>query len=215
MSRRVRVLVVEDDPISLANTRLLLDVEGFEVITASNGVEGLERVGSQRPDIVVCDVMMPGMDGMEMLARVRASPAIARTPFIFLTALSGTSSRVRGMNLGADDYLEKPFNPSDLVGAIGARLRRAELLAAGRVPDDERRAGGPSRADVEALLTRRELEVFDLVGQAIPTNEIADRLAISPRTVESHRAAIIGKLQLHSAAELVRVAATLARRGAR
>jgi DNA-binding NarL/FixJ family response regulator len=211
VSSRVRVLLVEDDPASLANTRLLLEVEGFEVLTAPDGATGLARIEAHRPQVVVCDVMMPGVDGIELLARVRATPSIERTPFIFLTALAGQPSRVRGMNSGADDYLEKPFTPADLVGAITARLLRVSALAANPPHLAEGPGRGPTRADVEALLTRREIETFDLVGKALSTNEIAERLGISPRTVESHRGAIIGKLHLNSAAELVRVAAVLAR----
>lgn len=209
MADRIRVVLVEDDPPSRENTRLILELDGFEVIVAEDATQGLAAIERSRPDVVVSDLMMPETDGLELLSMVRSTPSMAATPFIFLTALAGRPPRMRGMNSGADDYIEKPFDPAELAGAIVARVQRVRALTAAAAPAGERTFNRPQRAQVEALLTRRELEIFDLVGRAMTSAEIAERLAISPRTVESHRAAIIGKLHLTSAADCVRLAAQL------
>ena len=119
-----RVLVVDD---MLANVRLLeakLTAEYFEVSTATNGVEALEAMANQRPDIVLLDIMMPGIDGLEVCRRIKANPATQHVPVILVTALDQPEDRVRGLEAGADDYLVKPFEPKELLLRINAILRR-------------------------------------------------------------------------------------------
>ncbi|MDK9724452.1 MAG: response regulator transcription factor [Sterolibacteriaceae bacterium MAG5] len=201
--RGIKVLLVEDDAASRANTRLLLELEGFATLVAADGVEGLALILAEAPDVVVCDIMMPGLDGMGLLARVRETPACAATPFIFLTGLVDQRSLRAGMNGGADDYLTKPFAPEDLFAAIVVRHRRLAVR-----PDDreERRQ---QRARVRELLSQRELEVFDLIGSGVSSRDAAERLGISLRTVDSHRARILAKLDLDGAAALVSLAARI------
>ena len=119
-----RVLVVDD---VLANVRLLeakLSAEYFDVVTAMNGVDALDAVSRTKPDIVLLDVMMPGLDGIEVCRRLRRAPATANLPIVMLTARGDEADRIRGLETGADDYMTKPFSPRELVARIRAVLRR-------------------------------------------------------------------------------------------
>jgi len=120
--RKSTVLVVDDEPRILRFVRAELEAAGFEVLTASDGSSALELVESHSPDLVVLDVIMPGMDGFEVLRRLRSRRAV---PVILLTARGSDADKVRGLDLGADDYLTKPFSPDELSARIRAVLRRA------------------------------------------------------------------------------------------
>ena len=128
-----RVLVVEDDPVIRANVLELLIEEGFEAISAQDGADGIALAKARVPELVICDIALPKLDGYAVLRAIREDPAIASTPFIFLTAKAERTDMRTGMNLGADDYLTKPFTASDLLGAVRIRMRRiSELLARGQ-----------------------------------------------------------------------------------
>ena len=119
--RKFRILVVDDEARILNFLVTKLKASGYEVITAVNGLEGLDQVRAQEPDLVVLDVLMPKMDGLEMLKQLRSFSAI---PVIVLTAKGADIDRIQGLQLGADDYLPKPFNPDELVARIEAIRRR-------------------------------------------------------------------------------------------
>lgn len=206
MSDTTKILVIEDDLPSLANIQLLLELEGFQVVTARDGISGLEAIHLHRPAIVLCDILMPGMDGLTLLGQVRQDDALATTPFIFLSALSGYDNIRQGMNGGADDYLTKPFTPQELFHAIETRLRRFKCQQANA---DALRALNQRRQAVMQALSDREMEVFDRIGQGASSRQIAEQLGISVRTVDTHRANIIAKLKLDSAASLVRLASAV------
>jgi DNA-binding response OmpR family regulator len=113
-----KVLIVEDDPAILANLARLLRLEGFEVITARNGAEGLHAALEHRPHVIVSDLVMPEMDGETLLAALRAQSATAATPVIFLTASADRAQRDAKLELGAADYLVKPLDLKDLLAAV-------------------------------------------------------------------------------------------------
>ena len=117
-----KVLVVEDDPAILANLSRFLRLEGFEVLTASNGAEGLRAVGEHRPDLVLSDLLMPEMDGETLLAALRADAGSARLPVIFLTARADRAERDAKLQLGASDYLVKPLDLQQLLAAVRRHL---------------------------------------------------------------------------------------------
>ena len=123
-----RVLVIEDDANIRNNIMLMLKVEHYTVSGAENGRVGLEMARSAPPDLILCDIMMPELDGFEVLEALRAEPHLADVPFVFLTALDDRSSMRRGMNLGADDYLAKPFTRDELLEAVSSRLKKHEAL---------------------------------------------------------------------------------------
>ncbi len=124
--RKPTVLVVDDEPRILRFVRAELESAGFGVLTASDGNSALEEVESENPDLVVLDVIMPGMDGFEVLKRLRTQRAV---PVILLTARGNDADKVRGLDLGADDYLTKPFSPDELSARIRAVLRRTSAAA--------------------------------------------------------------------------------------
>jgi two-component system, OmpR family, response regulator MprA len=117
-----RILVVDDDPMVATTVQRVLRPEGYEVDVALGGAEALEQARAHRPDLVVLDLMMPGIDGLEVCRQLRASGSL---PILMLTARSGTADRVRGLDTGADDYLVKPFAYAELLARVRALLRRA------------------------------------------------------------------------------------------
>ena len=119
--KKLRVLIVDDEPLILSFLKIKLKSSGYEVITANNGREALAQVKGQEPDLLVLDVVMPGMDGFETLKQLRAFSSI---PVIILSAREGNTDKVNGLKLGADDYLAKPFNPDELIARIEAVSRR-------------------------------------------------------------------------------------------
>lgn len=126
MNADTRVLVVDDEPSTLKLLEYVLTKAGFEVHLATNGAEGLEAVERVLPHVVVADVVMPEVDGLEMCRRIRQMPGFELVPFVFLSARSQIQDRVEGLETGADDYIAKPFDREELLARIEAALRRAE-----------------------------------------------------------------------------------------
>ncbi len=124
MARPLRVLVVDDDPVILELLRINFEIEGFEVLPATDGEEGLARARDDAPDVVLCDIMMPRLDGIELLARLRDDPRTAGLPVVLLSAKAQKVEVERGLSLGADDYVTKPFDPLELVDRVNAVLAK-------------------------------------------------------------------------------------------
>ncbi len=183
-----KILIIEDEPRMRANLADILEMEGFQPISAATGREGLETARLERPDLILCDILMPGMDGHAVLAALRADEITARIPFIFLTAKGDFTDVRGGMNLGADDYLVKPVRVDDLLAAIEARLERAHQQSAFK-------ADFRSPAPLEALgLSSREAEILFWVAQAKTNAEVGVILSISAATVKKHLEHIYAKL---------------------
>jgi DNA-binding response OmpR family regulator len=121
-----KIVVVEDEPDILEALEYNLLRENFDVICASNGIEGLKCIREHKPHIAILDLMLPGIEGLEICREVRASSDIAHTPIIMLTAKSEESDIVLGLGVGADDYMSKPFSPRELIARVKAMLRRGE-----------------------------------------------------------------------------------------
>jgi len=170
--KRFRILVVEDEQRILNFLSSKLKASGYEVLTASNGLEGLEQAQAQEPHLIVLDLLMPKMDGLEMLKELRSFSAV---PVIILTAKGADADRIKGLQLGADDYLPKPFNPDELVARIEAVRRRLglgerrkipEVFNLGHVTIDFKRHGVRVRGE-EKYLTRVEwLLLSQLINNA-------------------------------------------------
>jgi DNA-binding response OmpR family regulator len=120
------VLVVDDDPVILKLLEVNFEMEGFQVVRAADGAEGLERARAVHPDIVVLDVMMPRMTGYEVAKALREDDETAHIPIIFVTARAQSSDVERGMELGVDDYITKPFDPLDLIARVNTLLARSQ-----------------------------------------------------------------------------------------
>ncbi len=125
-----RVLVIEDDPSIVAGLQLNLALEGYEVVAAADGESGLRLAEQQPPDLVVLDIMLPGMNGLEVLRRLRQRDP--EVPVLILTARGDEADKVLGLQLGADDYISKPFSLTELRARLNASLRRKRLRASGR-----------------------------------------------------------------------------------
>jgi serine/threonine-protein kinase PpkA len=124
---KTKILVIDDDPGIRRSLALSLKTEGYNVVEADNGRAGLEIAGSELPDLIICDVNMPEMDGYAVVERLRQIPALASIPFIFLTARGERADMRRGMNLGADDYLTKPFTRAELLDSVAVRLTKLDM----------------------------------------------------------------------------------------
>ena len=120
-----RILIIEDEPEMLRNLTTILRLEKFRPLSAENGRVGIDLAKKQKPDLILCDVMMPGLDGYGVIAALRADAETVTIPFIFLTAKAEKLDIRAGMNLGADDYITKPVAKADLLAAIHSRLERA------------------------------------------------------------------------------------------
>ena len=123
------ILLIEDDRVLRENTEELLELSGYAVITAPDGKVGIKAAMEKIPDIIVCDIMMPEVDGYGVLEKLSSEDATKHIPFIFLSAKTEHKEIRKGMDLGADDYLTKPFEEEDLISAIESRLAKSELLA--------------------------------------------------------------------------------------
>ena len=126
-----KILIVEDEHDILQLIKLYLEKEGFRTVAATTGAEGLRQVKQEKPDLVVLDLMLPEIDGLEVCKRLRSAPETAMLPIIMLTAKAEESDTVIGLELGADDYVTKPFSPKTLIARIKALFRRLD-----RKPDD-------------------------------------------------------------------------------
>jgi len=125
---KLKILLIEDHQDVRENTAEILELSNYEVCTAVNGKNGVEVAKLENPDIIICDIMMPEMDGYEVLKHLRKETQTASTPFIFLTAKTERTDIRKGMNIGADDYLTKPFEETELLEAIAARLEKHDAL---------------------------------------------------------------------------------------
>ncbi len=190
------ILIIEDDEQTRENLRTILEMEGFRALAATNGVEGVETARRENPDLILCDVMMPGLDGHGVLRELRADAGTAAIPFIFLTARGERKDLRMGMELGADDYLTKPASVDELLRAVRTRLERevvrTELLR-------DRLAFQPdfnSPAPLERAfgLTPREAEVLLWVAQGKSNPEVALILGMAEKTVKVHIGHIFEKL---------------------
>jgi DNA-binding NarL/FixJ family response regulator len=187
-----RILVIDDDARLREQYIEILRLEGYEVSEARNGREGVERARKEPPDLVLCDITMPEMNGHRVLETLRAEARTAHVPFVFLTGWNEREDIRTGMNLGADDYLTKPVVPDELTATIRARLRRAELAGASA---RKKPASEATPAQLEPLgLTPREAEVLFWVARGKTNDEIATVLSIGLTTVKKHLESTYAKL---------------------
>jgi DNA-binding NarL/FixJ family response regulator len=178
-----RILVIEDEPEMRRNLMAILRLERFQPLAAEDGQVGVELAKREKPDLVLCDVMMPKLDGYGVIAALRASSETVAIPFIFLTA-KGEKPEIRaGMNLGADDYLTKPVAKADLLAAVRSRLERA---AQQTVPEFKPNFESAKPLEAAFRLTPRVAETLLWLTQGKTNSEIATILGISESTVKKH-----------------------------
>lgn len=187
------ILVIEDEAETLKNLVLMLEMEGFKPLSAPNGRAGLKLARRELPDLILCDVSMPEMDGYGVLEALREDPTTVSIPFIFLTAKGDRKDLRTGMNLGADDYLTKPASAEDVLSAINSRLQRKAANERATLAQAE--PDFSSSVPLEGLgLTPREAEVLLWIAQGKSNPDIAGILGCAENTVKVHSARIFEKL---------------------
>jgi DNA-binding NarL/FixJ family response regulator len=190
-----KILVIEDEAETLENLVLMLEMEGFKPLSAPNGRVGLALAKRELPDVVLCDVSMPELDGYGVLESLRADSATVSIPFIFLTAKGDKKDLRTGMNLGADDYLTKPASAEEVLSAINARLDRHNEKEQAAMAKVELKPNFDSAKPLEALgLTPRESEVLLWIAQGKSNGDIGTILGCAENTVKVHIARIFEKL---------------------
>jgi two-component system alkaline phosphatase synthesis response regulator PhoP len=204
-----KVLVVDDEKDILQIVKYNLELHGYEVETAENGVDAIDRNKSFRPDLILLDIMMPHKDGIQTCIELRANPENDDTLIIFLTALSDERSEIRGLELGADDYIAKPIKPKLLISRVHSAFRRI-------IKDDTKVIMFPNleinrekflvkHNGVEVILPRKEFELFSLLaskpGRVFLRNEILEKVwgsdvIVGDRTIDVHVRKIRQKLNV-------------------
>ena len=193
------ILIIEDDEQTRENLELILEMENFSVCSAADGKAGIVLARQTKPDLIVCDVSLPGLNGHELLGQIRADAEINGIPFIFLTARGERADQRAGMNLGADDYLCKPVDAEDLLATIRTRLRRRQQNHAATLRDAEFGVNFSSAVPLETLgLTPREAEVLLWVAQGKTNSDTATILGMSEKTVRIHLGHIFEKLNVET-----------------
>ena len=186
-----KILVIEDSAEMRRNLLTILKLEKFHPLGAENGRAGVELAKRERPDVILCDVMMPELDGYSVITALREDPTTVTIPFIFLTAKGEKPDIRAGMNLGADDYLTKPVAKADLLDAINARLQRQSQQAK---PEFKPNFASAKPLENALGLTPRVAETLLWISQGKTNPDIATILGISEGTVKKHVLEIFGAL---------------------
>ncbi len=223
--QQARILLVDDEPGIRTAVQAYLQDEGFDVTTAQDGEEGLQKAKQIMPDVVLTDVMMPRSDGYELLRQLREDERLGGTPVIFLTAKGMTIDRTQGYLAGVDDYISKPFDPDELVARVKNVVKRQErlLAEAARFADTDVGQMAKQITEIKSMLTQtdhsasrkdlvlpsftpREASVLQLVAEGLMNKEIARQLETSIRNVEKYVSRLFIKTGTSSRTELVRYA---------
>jgi len=208
-----RILIVDDDVTLRTALARYLQNRGYGVQEARSGLEALSMFEADPVDVVVSDVMMPEMDGLEFCRRLRATRSGQLVPFIFLSSRKELEHRVEGHQTGADDYLVKPFELKELIAKIESQLERSRRVHSEIVRLMQQAPPLPIAASPLPLpssqplpLTPAEEKVFWEVIQGFTNKQIGDRLFVSPRTVQTHLSNILSKLGVENRLQLIRYA---------
>jgi DNA-binding NarL/FixJ family response regulator len=197
------LLLIDDDPNLVLLVKDYLELQGYAVITAKNGRDALKILEKDLPNLIICDVMMPEMDGYAFVKKVRENPQTSWLPVLFLSAKGQIQDRVAGLSKGADVYMVKPFEPAELVAQIEASLNQAARMRQLQTPA-ELSSTVSVQVPFDVDLTPTEQRVIQLVAKGKSNREIASELSVSQRTVESHVSNMLGKTGLHNRTELAR-----------
>ncbi len=197
-----KLLLIDDDPNLILLVKDYLEFRGYNVATAENGREALEVLERHIPDLIICDVMMPEMDGYALVKHIREEPMTNKIPVLFLSAKGQSQDKVKGLNEGADVYMVKPFEPEELVAQVESSLNQIKRWEQGRPRSLD---GAPSiKVPHNVELTPTEIKVVQLVAKGMANREIAEKLNVSQRTIESHVSNMLNKTSLNNRTELAR-----------
>lgn len=199
-----RLLLIDDDPNLILLVKDYLEFRGYEVMTAENGREALDMLDKDTPDMIICDVMMPEMDGYSLVEHVRKDSRMSWIPVLFLSAKGQSQDRVKGLSTGADVYMVKPFEPEELVAQVESSLKAASRLLSHQTAKPGVESAHKIQVPFDVELTPTELKVVQFVARGMANREIAGELNVSQRTIESHVSNMLGKTGLHNRTELAR-----------
>jgi DNA-binding NarL/FixJ family response regulator len=211
------ILVADDDEGIRLFVKEYLEVCGYTVITAENGRNTLQLLQVYHPHLLITDIMMPEMDGYELVQELRQFPQYRLLPVIFLTEKSSIEERIKGYNLGCDFYLPKPFDIHELGAMVKNLLERSQILQTewrvnlttdNTQPDkyDLAKFNLEINRDFLNQLTPREKEVIELISRGLSNIEIGEKMHLSPRTVEKYVSSLFRKTETNNRTELVRFA---------
>lgn len=209
------ILVADDDLGTRLSISDYLEMSGYSVITAADGQQALDMVEMYHPHLMVTDIVMPRMNGYELVRRVRQHPALCLLPVIFLTARNKTEERIQGYQSGADLYLPKPFELKELGAALRNLLERSQMIQSEyRLSYEEAlrtffqppAVDNAEKAGFARSLTQREQQVLHLLTHGLSNAEIGIQLHLSHRTVEKYVSSLLRKTETSNRAELVRFA---------
>jgi DNA-binding NarL/FixJ family response regulator len=198
------LLLIDDDPNLVLLVKDYLELRGYLVITAKNGRDALKVLEKELPRLIICDVMMPEMDGYTFVKKVRDNPQTSWLPILFLSAKGQIQDRVAGLSNGADVYMVKPFEPDELVAQIDASLKQAARMRQMQGASTDLGTTVSVNVPFDVELTPTEQRVIQLVAKGMANKEIAEGLSVSQRTIESHVSNMLGKTGLHNRTELAR-----------
>ena len=193
-----QLLLVDDDPNLILLVKDYLEFRGYDVIAAESGNEAIEILKQRTPDLIICDVMMPDMDGYSLVKFIRGDSKTQSIPILLLSAKGQNQDRIKGFNIGADIYMTKPFEPEVLVAQIQSFLSFKDRLV-----DRGKLSNKPSnKLAGKVKFTPTELNVLSLLSKGRKNKQIAQQLNVSQRTIESHVSNMLNKTGLNNRTEL-------------
>ena len=210
---KIKVLLVEDDSILREVIAQFLEIKKFMVIQAKNGLEADFVLKKTNPDVIICDVSMPLMNGLQLLKQIRTDVRYDHVPFIFLTARADKSDLRTGMLAGADDYVIKPFTFEELFNSIQKRIERLSQIKENKsfdktIQDSISFSSADEHLSLSEIknLSKMESKILKMIGKGMTSSQISQDLSISTRTVENHRYNICKKLKLKGSNTLTKFA---------
>ena len=193
-----QLLLVDDDPNLILLVKDYLEFRGYDVIAAESGNEAIEILKQRTPDLIICDVMMPDMDGYSLVKSIRGDSKTQSIPILLLSAKGQNQDRIKGFNIGADIYMTKPFEPEVLVAQIQSFLSFKDRLV-----DRGKLSNKPTNKLAGKIkFTPTELNVLSLLSKGRKNKQIAQQLNVSQRTIESHVSNMLNKTGLNNRTEL-------------
>ncbi len=190
-----KLLMVDDDDLFVELMQDFFVDMGFSVACAGDGFEGYQVALAFQPDILISDLMMPKMDGLELVNQLRKEKSFTSLPVVIVSAKGEATDRIGGLRAGADAYLMKPFEPDELLAIVEAQLRRISTYG---------HASATTRSALSDELTPTECEVLKCVAVGMLNKEIAKKMAVSTRTIESHVRSMLQKTNLANRTALAR-----------
>lgn len=194
-----KVLIVDDERDIADSIAEYLQLTGYITTVCYNGADALQMLEDFNANIIICDIAMPGLNGLELLNIIRSKQSLSHIPFIFLTAKTTKEDMRQGMISGADDYVLKPFKLNEVKDAIVSRLSRSKQI---------NRQTNYNEENIELInqLTKKEKQVFKLISEGLSSKNIAEKLFVSIKTIENHRYNITQKLNLEGQGSLLKFA---------